>query len=97
MGRILLNDQPAHASTEVSAGMLLRIREKGLYRDIRILEVPGKSLSKEAARLTWQDETPQEVEIQRQDQAMRRRGAERDGARPTKKERRAVDRWKNRR
>jgi len=97
-GRIIQEGKILRSSSEVGAGDLLRIREKGLYRDIRIVELPGKNMSKEAARDTWADETPPDVSEQREmiDANARARGPKREGARPTKKERRDLDKLRKR-
>lgn len=97
-GRIIVNDRPAKSATDVREGDLIRIRDKGLYRDIRILELPGKSLSKVDAKTTWRDETPEDVREQREliQLASRVKGAKHEGARPTKKERRNLDKLRGR-
>jgi len=97
-GRVIVNDRPAKSATDVREGDLIRIRDKGLYRDIRILELPGKSLSKEQAKTTWRDETPREVQEQREliQLANRAKGARREGPRPTKKERRNLKKLRGR-
>lgn len=97
-GRILLGGRPSRASTEVGEGDLIRIREKGLYREIRILRLPGKNMSRESAKTTWCDETPPDVVEQREriGLASRARGPRREGARPTKKERRDIRKLRGR-
>ncbi len=98
-GRIHLGDRPARASSEVHAGDRLRIREKGLYREILVLELPGKNLSKEAARETWRDVTPEEVRRQWDLLSEAARTAPRRhkaAGRPSKRERRQLERLKGR-
>ncbi|MDP8209133.1 MAG: S4 domain-containing protein [Candidatus Electryonea clarkiae] len=97
-GRILIRGKRGAPSTEVQEGDLLRIREKGLYRDIRIIQMPGKNMSRADASTTWQDETPDEVTEQREiiNLASRVRGPKREGARPTKKERRNIEKIRGR-
>lgn len=97
-GRVLIDDKPGKSATEVHEGDLLRIREKGLYRHIRILELPGKNMSKVDAKETWRDETPQEVQLQREQihQANRMKLGKAEGVRPTKKERRNLDKLRGR-
>jgi ribosome-associated heat shock protein Hsp15 len=93
-GRVLVNGEEAKPSSDVSAGDLLKIREKGLYRHIRILELPGKNMPKAEAKETWSDETPEEVRRQKEmvQAAQRVRGPFRDqGAKPSKKERRELE------
>ena len=97
-GRVHVNDQPMKAAGTVRAGDLLKIRDKGLYRHIHVLELPAKNLSKEKARETWRDETPEDVRLQREqiDLSQRVRGPNREGGRPTKKQRRMIDKTRNR-
>ncbi len=89
-GRVHLNDQVGKASSDVKAGDLVKIREKGLYRHIRVVELPGKNMPKNVAKLTWEDETPEDVKKQREliNLAQRSKGPRREGPRPSKKERR---------
>ena len=97
-GRVQIDDQPAKASSDVRAGDLIKIREKGLYRHIRVLELPGKNMPKQEAKETWRDETPEEIKQQREQiqLAARVRGPRREGARPTKKERRELRKLRGR-
>jgi len=96
-GRIMRNGLPADASDPVSAGDSIRIRESGIYRQYEVLEIPHKNLSKEDARRVYQDVTPEEVverfRIMRNDEFERRKSGK-PGARPTKKERRMIERNK---
>ncbi len=97
-GRILVDDSPAKASLEISAPVLIKIREKGLYRHVRLLELPGKSVSKDEAKTLWRDETPEEIKEQKEliQLAQRTRGPRREGVRPTKKERRELEKIRRR-
>ncbi len=92
-GRVLVDDTAAKPSQEVSAPVLIKIREQGLYRHVRLLELPDKSVSKADAKELWRDETPSEVLDQKEmiQLAQRAKGPRREGARPTKKERRQMD------
>ncbi len=96
-GKVLLENRPVRASTEVRENDILKIREKGLYKHIRILELPGKNMSKSDAKETWEDITPLEIRQQREliQAAARIRGPRREGARPTKKERRQIDKLRD--
>jgi ribosome-associated heat shock protein Hsp15 len=49
-GRILLNGAKVKASREVKPGDLLEITSGGFKRSLKVLEVPGKQVSKAAAR-----------------------------------------------
>lgn len=98
-GRVMVNGVAAKSSTVVHAGDRLSIREKGLYREVRLLEMPGKNVSKADARNLWRDETPEDVVRQREliDLAQRSKGPFQDnGARPTKKQRRDLDKLRRR-
>jgi len=97
-GRIQVNDSTCKASSMVRADDLIKVREKGLYRHIRILELPGKNLSKVDAKTTWKDETPEETiqSWQMVSIAQRSMGTKREGSRPTKKERRTMDKLRKR-
>lgn len=98
-GRILCNGMPANASDEVNVGDSIRIREKGIYKQYEVLEIPGKNLSKEEAKRVYSDVTPEEV-VERfkvmREEAYDRRKAGKPGLRPTKKERRRIDKMKER-
>ena len=58
-GRVRLNGLSVKASRDVREGDLLELTSRGLVRKIRILRVPGKQLSKSAARECYEilDET----------------------------------------
>jgi ribosome-associated heat shock protein Hsp15 len=98
-GRISRNGMPADASDEVSVGDSIRIREKGIYRQYEVLEIPHKNLSKDDAKRVYADITPEEVverfRVMRLDEYDRRKSGK-PGARPTKKERRIIERTKGR-
>jgi ribosome-associated heat shock protein Hsp15 len=98
-GRVQVNGVTAKSSTEVRVGDRLSIRERGLYREIRLLELPGKNVSKAVARELWLDETPEDVVRQRELIALAQRsnGFHQDqGARPTKKQRRDLEKLRRR-
>ncbi|MQA89375.1 MAG: RNA-binding protein [Gemmatimonas sp.] len=50
VGAVLVGGRPARASQSVVPGDQIALRFKNRLLEIRILEVPGKSLSKKAAR-----------------------------------------------
>ena len=99
-GRIIRNGTPADAADSVSVGDVIRIRERGIYRQYRVLEIPKKNLSKEAAKSVYADETPDEIknreQLIRQDKAIRRQTKSDSGSRPTKKERRVIEKLRRR-
>lgn len=95
-GRVQIGKTTVKSSSEVSEGDIIRIRERGLYKEIRVLVMPGKNMPKKEAKETWEDVTPEDIKQQREqiDMANRVRGPRREGARPTKKERRDMDKWR---
>ncbi len=97
-GRVLIEDVTGKPSSDVKAGIVLKIREKGLYRHIRVLELPGKNMPKAKAKETWADETPEDILRQWEmvNLAMRNKGGRSEGARPNKKERRDLEKLRGR-
>jgi ribosome-associated heat shock protein Hsp15 len=99
-GKIIRNGTPAEPSDLVSVRDVIRIRERGIYRQYRVLEIPNKNLSKEAAKRVYADETPDEIknreQMIRQDKAIRRQTKSDFGSRPTKKDRRQIEKNRGR-
>jgi ribosome-associated heat shock protein Hsp15 len=97
-GRVLVEDLTGKPSSDVKAGNVLKIREKGLYRHIRVLELPGKNMPKAKAKETWSDETPEEILRQWEmvSLAMRNKSGRSEGARPNKKDRRDLEKLRGR-
>jgi ribosome-associated heat shock protein Hsp15 len=99
-GRIIRNGIPADASDQMSVGDIIRIRERGIYRQYRVLEIPNKNLSKEDAKAVYADETPDEIknreQMIRQNKAIRRQTKDDSGSRPTKKDRRIIEKLRKR-
>ena len=89
-GLVKVNGRRVKPSADVRVGDLVELTEPR-YRKLVVLGVPPKQASKEEARLLYRDETPPptptEVAVRI---AMRDEGA----GRPTKKERREMERWK---
>ena len=98
-GKVSRNGKAADAGDEIRVGDSIRIREKGIYRQYEVLEIPPKNLSKEEAKRVYNDVTPDEVierfKVMRAD-AFERRKSGKVGARPTKKERRIIDKHRGR-
>ncbi|HEY5611563.1 MAG TPA: S4 domain-containing protein [Thermoanaerobaculia bacterium] len=88
-GHVRINEKRAKPASEVRVGDLIELTEQG-YRRFVVLGLPGRSISKETARTMYRDETPaRPPEVSRRI-ATRERGA----GRPTKRERREMDRLK---
>lgn len=100
-GKIMLGDkfiQPHHLIEE---GDVIKIRIKGLYRAYRILEAADINLSKKEAPRMYEEITdPATAEKFRQiteaDKAWRLNTKQGGGRRPTKKDRRDIDKLKPR-
>ena len=92
-GKILRAGKRLEPSDDVKAHDVIEVREHGLYRSIRILELPAKNISKEAARTTYRDETATEIveQFRLMAQAQQSRPYRDSKSKPTKKERRAIE------
>ena len=58
-GHVLLNDGRAKPSHEVRAGDRLTLVSPGSKRTVEVLELPGRSVSKEAAKALVRDVGPE--------------------------------------
>lgn len=93
-GRVLKGEKKMDPADEVHVGDTIQLRDRGLYRTYRILEFPGKNVSKEIAKTTYIDETAAEIvqkflELKNADKLNRP-----TGTKPTKKERRQLQKLK---
>ncbi|HVT43567.1 MAG TPA: S4 domain-containing protein [Thermoanaerobaculia bacterium] len=87
-GHVRLNGQRVKPGAAIREGDVVEITE-GRYRKVVVLELPQHSVSKEVARTMYRDETP---ETPKGEQTPIRR--DRGSGRPTKKERREMDKWR---
>lgn len=95
-GKVFRSDRKLDPADQVAAGDLIDIREHGLYRSFRILELPGKNVSKEIAKTTYRDETSAEI-IDRFKAMVMAKVPHRDSkSKPTKKDRRVLDKMRGR-
>ncbi len=99
-GKVLINEKFAEAGDLVAEGDTLKLRQHGLYRAYRILEAADINLSKVDAKRFYEEVTdPDSLEKFRQvEEANRdwRGGPKRESARPTKKQRRDIDKFRTR-
>lgn len=91
-GRVCIDQQPVKPSREVSPQQLVSIKREGITFQYRVLKCVEKRVGAKMAAQCKQDETPQEEltklkTIKGGWTPMREKGA----GRPTKKERRAID------
>lgn len=88
-GHVKINGQRAKPAATVREGDVIEFMQGSHYRRVIVQALPEKQASRETARAIYIDETPkQEVDITRF--AMRERGR----GRPTKRDRRELDKFK---
>lgn len=95
-GKVLMDDQPVKPSRLIREGDVLVVRRMPVIHTYRVKKITGKRVSAKLAADLVEDLTPpEEKEKLRQKSAatlfIRRRGE----GRPTKKERRIIDRYLN--
>lgn len=89
-GLVKLNERRVKAATGVRVGDVIELIEPR-YRKVVVLAIPPRQASKEEARALYRDETPPPPpRAPLDDHAFREPGA----GRPTKRERRELERWK---
>ena len=91
-GLVKINGRRVKPSADVREGDVVELTEPR-YRKLVVLAVPPKQASKEEARFLYRDETP---EAPPEQVAIRIAMREDGTGRPTKKERREIERWKRR-
>ncbi len=97
-GRVLVNRQPAKPAREVGAGDLVEVRRGDEVLVVLVRAVSSVRGPAPQARLLY-DETPDSIAA-RERRAEQRRlapepSAELDMGRPTKRDRRVMDRWRS--
>jgi ribosome-associated heat shock protein Hsp15 len=100
MGRVKINGQEAKPSKEVKAGDELIIKMQKHYRTLQIKEIPTRGLSKKDAKLVYHESTP-ELSPETVEMMKLMRQAERalpppEKGRPTKRDRRVLERFRGR-
>jgi ribosome-associated heat shock protein Hsp15 len=91
-GHVRVNGKPAKPATHVAVGDRVTARVHGIDRDVEVRAVIDKRVGPVAAADCFVDHTPPPPEVDRTRVAPRERGA----GRPTKKDRRQIDRWRPR-
>lgn len=92
-GHVKVNGGSAKPATAVKAGDRVTVRAHGADRDVEVVEVIEKRVGAAIAATCFIDHTPPPPAVDRTRVAERERGA----GRPTKRERREIDRWRDRR
>jgi ribosome-associated heat shock protein Hsp15 len=88
-GHVKLNGQRVKPAAGIKPGDLVEIGEGDRYRRVVVLELPQTNVSKEIARTMYEDQTPPRPK--KPAPAVTR---ERGSGRPTKRDRREIDRLK---
>ncbi len=98
-GKILVNEKFVDAGDQVQEGDAVKIRQRGLYRAYRVLEAADINLSKHDAKRMYEEITSLDVlekfrEVETANKVWKLTARSGDGARPTKKSRRELDRFR---
>lgn len=98
LGRVKVNDHVAKASKEVKAGDVIVLKRGHHYRTLEIKQIPGRGLSAKDAKETYHESTPaipdETREIMKLMSAFERQLPGPEKGRPTKKNRRDIERWR---
>jgi ribosome-associated heat shock protein Hsp15 len=100
-GKILVNDKFADPGDSVQEGDAVKIRQRGLYRAYRVVEAVDINLSKQDAKRMYEEITSPDVlekfrEVETANKVWKLSAKSGDGARPTKKSRRNIDKFRGR-
>ena len=100
-GKIMIGEKFADAGDLVQEGNEIKIRQRGLYRAYRILEAADINLSKQEAKRMYEEITAADViekfrEVETANKVWRLSAKQGDGARPTKKSRREIEKLRGR-
>lgn len=91
-GHVRVNGKGAKPATSVTVGDRVEARVHGSDRIVEVAEVVDKRVGAAVAAACFIDHTPPPPDVDRTRVAARERGA----GRPTKRERRELDRWRAR-
>ncbi len=89
-GHVRVNGKTAKPATPVAVGSMIEARAHGRHRIFEVMQVIDKRVGASVAAGCYVDHTPPEPEQDRVRVADRERGS----GRPTKRERRQLDRWR---
>jgi ribosome-associated heat shock protein Hsp15 len=90
-GHVKVNGTTAKAAITVAPGDRVAARAHGRNREVEVVEAIDKRVGAAVAAGCYVDHTPPEPEVDRTRVAARERGS----GRPTKRERRQLDRWRD--
>ncbi len=98
LGRVKVNEQAAKASKEVKAGDMIVVKRGNHYRTLEIKQIPVRGLSAKDAKETYHESTPEipkeTREMMRLTSEFERQLPEPEPGRPTKRNRREIERWR---
>lgn len=89
-GHVKINGQRVKPAATVRADDVVEFYAADRFRKVVVVVVPDKQLSKDDARTAYIDESPKPEKQEAAASAFRDRGA----GRPTKKERRELEKWR---
>ena len=96
-GRVMINDMPAKASKTVSAGETIKVRKPPVIYTYRIKELPPSRVSAKLVDDYIEDQTPEDEKLKLEMKQKARLSYKFKGSgRPTKKERRDLDKFRER-
>jgi len=90
-GHVKLGGQRCKPSALVREGDTIEIVMEDRYRRLVVTGLPERQVSKEIARTMYRDETPPQAPRAREPRTAER---EAGAGRPTKRDRREIDRWR---
>ncbi|MEO7427800.1 MAG: RNA-binding S4 domain-containing protein [Acidimicrobiales bacterium] len=90
-GHVKVNGQAAKPAAPVRVGDRVEVRVHDTNRDVEVTQVIDKRVGATIAATCFVDHTPPVPEVDRTRVAERERGM----GRPTKRDRRLIDRWRN--
>jgi ribosome-associated heat shock protein Hsp15 len=89
-GHVKLNGQRVKPSAALKEGDVVEFYQGDRFRRVIVQQLPETNVSKETARTMYLDESPPPQKVDVVTQIFRDRGA----GRPTKKERREIEKWR---
>lgn len=95
LGKVLVNGTVAKASREVQQGDEITIRFHGFYRSLKVIKIIEKRTSAALAMTCYEETTPEEERLKKDWLRFNKSEYREKGTgRPTKKERRQIDKLK---
>lgn len=97
-GRVRIGEREVKASAEVKVGEIIAVRQPPIWRRFEVLAVPSSRVSAKLVAGLIADRTPWE-DLEKQELARKVRAESRDpgAGRPTKRDRRDIDRFNSER